>query len=475
MNMPACHAILGIEDLPPAGDGGATVPDSGGSGDIPDGAYKDVDGDGIDGEIEAAYFVRPDGDDDNPGTMAKPFATIQYAIAQAAADPMRWQVLVAHGIYRESLVLSDGVGIFGQYDDGWRRDPGNLTVIDSPSHVGVLVQGISTSGYIEGFEIRIQDAPYETSAVVLAIQDVTGPFYVRHNRLVAGRGGDGLAGEDGVAGVNGKKGGDGSFPDHIPGAGGAAADGCSGKGGTGNRGKGKDGPDGIGGGGGGADGAAGKVGGNGSDSANGALPVEQSLGVRSGLGWQAKSGLPGGVGGCGGGGGGGAPHICPADPNLGLGGGGGGGGGAGGTGGTGGTGGGGSFGVFAIDAGAAHITDNIIETAGGGAGGAGGAGGVAGAGGVGGAGVFCVPAPAFSSGAGGRGGAGGAGGGGAGGAGGMSVGIHQSTSTGLIVDRNTYLLGPSGAGGAGGAGGSIDSGAASAGATGIDAEYLAAD
>ena len=55
--------------------------------DVPDAAGVDSDCDGIDGDLEVSFFVRPDGDDAGPGTIDQPFASIQHALGRAAADP----------------------------------------------------------------------------------------------------------------------------------------------------------------------------------------------------------------------------------------------------------------------------------------------------------------------------------------------------------------------------------------------------
>ncbi len=439
--------------------------------DVPDVDFVDADCDGIDGDFDVALFVTPDGDDvAGTGAIDAPFATIQHALDQAAADPARWQVLVAAGVYPETLSLPDGVGVFGQYDANFDRGVLNVTVVDAPGTIGVFAAGITGASYIDGLYIRTQDAPSSSSAMAIALLDVSGPLHVRNNQLTAGRGGDGLPGAPGSGGGGGGAGGGGVlFGDGPPGP---PAGGCSGVGGWGG-GPGQSGawgPGGAPGAGGPVFGAAGGHGGSGPSGSNGASPVDQEIGVRVDLDWRSGDGSGGNAGQCGGGGGGGHNNICGLWPNLGaVGGGGGGGGGRGGTGGGGGGGAGGSFGVFAVNAGGAIVTHNIIETSGGGDGGDGGSGGGGGAGGPGGFGVFCF---AGSSGNGGNGGNGGVGGGGSAAAGGMSVGLYRSGSSAMSSANNTFLLGPAGSGGSGGFGGS---GQAPNGTDGIQADDYTAD
>lgn len=438
------HTFTAIADMPLA------------EVDVPDGDFIDADCDGIDGDIAHAFFVSPAGSDAGTGTRLDPFLTIGHAVAQAAADPVRWQVLVAAGTYAESVILPDGVSLFGQYVAAdWARDAAEVTLIDSPLPVGVRIADTTVEGYLEGLVIRTADAGgAASSARAVVLEDLGAPFHVRHNDLRAGRGAGGVPGTAGAGGAGGGGGGPGGIL--SPGGGGAPASGCGGWGGPGS-GNGASGPDGAGGPAGGFPGHWGGGGGTGSSGSGGSVPADQATGVASGDDWRAQSGLGGGRGLCGGGGGGGGNNICIVAWSDG---GGGGGGGSGGHGGSGGQGGGGSFGVFAVNASPADISSNIIHTVGGGAGGAGGNGGPGGGGGPGGLGNQCL---AGTGGNGGPGGNGGNGGGGAGGAGGMSVGILQVASPGLSASANVTLLGPAGGGGGG-------AGAAQAGAPGIQSD-----
>ncbi|ACY13946.1 hypothetical protein [Haliangium ochraceum] len=401
--------------------------------DIPDARGIDADCDGIDGDLERAYFVSPSGSDSGTGDIGDPFATVQYGLDQAALAPERSQVLVAAGNYPEALVLPDGVGVYAGYDADFNRDTSLTTVIDAPSTIAVTARAVTTTSAIEGFEIRSQDAPNGSSSIAVAVQDVTGAVYVRNNHLIAGAGGDGQSGASGTTGGAGGAGGNGGWP-WAGGYGGAPGSGCSGYGAPGSGGS----PGGP------YQGSPGAPGGTGAD---GALPAEQSRGLLepSTLAWQALNGGTGGQGGCGTGGGGGGSSLCGVWPWIAAsGGGGGGGGGAGGLGGGGGAGAGGSFGVLAVNAGASIIENNYVETVGGGSGGSSGAWADGGYGGAGGYGFACGPG---SGGNGGYGGSGGRGGDGTGGGGGMSVGVLHSDSPELLISENTMTLGAAGVGG----------------------------
>ncbi|MCG8424560.1 MAG: DUF1565 domain-containing protein [Proteobacteria bacterium] len=440
--------------------------------DVPDPQLIDADCDGIDGDIGAAYFVGPDGDNSAAGSMEQPFATIQHALDRAADDPLRTQVLVAEGVYPEAIVLPDGVGLFGGYGDGYDRDTSDhVTVIDAPSATAVAASGISTQSHVQGFYIRSHGGSSGQSSIAVALADITGSVHVRNNHLHAGAGGPGNHGSSGAGGRTGGNGGAGAWP-WIGGAAGGAAPSCPGHGGVGSSGgPGQNGRDGGSNGGGGGHlghdlGGHGGAGGRGGNGSNGGIADGQARGSLSGIGWQASGGTGGDKAGCGGGGGSGGGNLCGVLPYVAVaGGGGGGGGGEGGWGGGAGDGAGGSFAVMAVNAGGSVIAGNTIETAGGGTGGNGGNGGNGGGGGGGGPGHPCGPG---SGGNGGNGGPGGTGGGGSGGAGGMSVGILSSLSPALSITDNVYLLGSAGSGGSGG-------GSAPGGQTGIQAEQFVWD
>ena len=95
--------------------------------DLPDMMFRDTNCDGIDGDVAIGIFVAPTfvgGNDANPGTMAMPVATIARGIELAASSGrVRMEVYVSAGTYMESVVLRNGVSIYGGYlaTMGWAR------------------------------------------------------------------------------------------------------------------------------------------------------------------------------------------------------------------------------------------------------------------------------------------------------------------------------------------------------------------
>src|SRR5215831_2189717 len=216
----------------------------GGGVDDPDDNFHDTNCDGIDGDVARAVFVAPDGDDAGPGTMAQPKKTLRAAIQAAMAQSPPKSVYIGDGEYFESVVVPDGVSLYGGYHRslGWMRNDEPAIVhgeaiamaaidITRPTtidHVTVLASDQTTAG--------------RSSIGLLALRAHALTF--RKGTLTAGAGAPGANGTDGVPGMrgfDGGRGGDGVensggfFCRHdaqpVPGAGGGSV--CAGENHTG--------------------------------------------------------------------------------------------------------------------------------------------------------------------------------------------------------------------------------------------------
>jgi hypothetical protein len=464
------HGARGCLDGDDCNDGrGAVHP---GAPDSP--GEDDLDCDGLDFDLDGSVFVSPDGDDAGAGTNGDPLQTIgaALALAEAAGFPF---VIAAGGDYAGSLVLVDGVGLWGSFDwdgiDAWTR-PGAVRTRVLGRAIAIRAVDLASPVTIDGVDVEAADASGagESSIGILAAR--CDELSIVDVGIVAGSGRDGQIGATGTNGANGANGTNGSNG-NTGGAGGpggasdcGAEGGVGGDGGVGIASDGADGAAGSGGGAGGAggdaffpDGDDGLVGANGADGGAGAPAIGECVMDDLPSGCQGGDGPDGAAGGGGGGGGGGAGGLDFPDDLAGGGGGGGGSGGCPGTGGGGGQGGGGSYGIHATDT-AIGLEAVTITTADGGAGGDGARGGDGASGGQpGGGGAGLAGAP--RSGAGGRGasgGTGGKGGPGAGGAGGPSYCLVRRGG-----DRaGTDPICTPGLGGVGGAGATTVGGATSA-------------
>ncbi len=191
----------------------------------PDLAGDDIDSncDGVDGEVNNAIFVSKDGIDGNPGTRDLPVLNVQVGIDRAR-DGSKRDVYVATGVYSQSIVLIEGVGVFGGYSPEFDQHDVLLyeTAIiggnqDSthPGTVSAFNIGTGTRDtVIDGFTIfgvNAGNIPGGNSYGIY-VRNSSERLRISNNRIFGGPGG---SGENGQRGVDG--------PPGVDGAGGAAA------------------------------------------------------------------------------------------------------------------------------------------------------------------------------------------------------------------------------------------------------------
>ena len=188
--------------------------------DLPDPDGIDANCDGIDGEIGKSIFVAKTGDDAGLGTIDDPLRTVQAGITRASVQAKR-DVLVATGVYVESVALANRVNVYGGYApdfgerDRFTHESAILGVDPTDAARGaVYAAGIALSSNdalkFDGFSVFGADnfAPGGNSYAIY-LRDV-GPFVtISNNDIIAGNGGAGVAGSkgtDGTAGTNGAPG-----------------------------------------------------------------------------------------------------------------------------------------------------------------------------------------------------------------------------------------------------------------------------
>ncbi len=418
----------------------------------------------------AGIYVSTTGDDGNDGmTRTAPKRTIQGALAMATAGS---DVYVSDGDYGESLILVDGVSIYGGFlHTTWER---NTTSFRSSVQGGTIaVDGNAVNNcVIDGLSITSANAII-AGAGSYAVRLISSNVVFNDCLITAGNGAPGQDGADGANGQAGGAGGNGQNGDEDGegGAGGGGGTGYNGNsGGRGGNGiydaygQGQNGEDGqyglkngisiTQGGSGGLRGRPGTQGDYGTAGLNGYSGTNGTAGISGSLVsniWISSNGTAGtdGEGGCGGGGGGAGGGQFGGLVVMGGGNGGGGGGGGGGlgTGGTGGTGGGAAFGLLLIDS-VITVSYSDISSGNGGNGGRGGTGGAGAAGSSGGSGASHATDEIGAGGNGGAGGHGGNGGHGGGGSGGPSFGIYKSGLSLANVILSRVAFGSAGSGGA---------------------------
>ena len=449
-----------------AGDAGTScVPD--GEVDEPDVEFRDSNCDGIDGDASLALFVALGGDDANDGTRAAPLRTVGAAVTKAVLDGGIQHIYVASGQYDETVILADGISIWGGFSQSadWQRGSDNVTEIHgvadaSGDIVTVHAAGITKRTVVADVSIVSAAATVPGASSIGVFVDGSAGLTLERLLVEAGLG---APGADGADGLDGDPGGDGE-----PGKSGTCSSGCTSlsgpPGGAGGESScGVPGQSGLVGG-----GATNNPGGscspvtqggnngtNGADGDDGTAGAAGTAGSGGGfvagrwVGGAANEGVDG-TSGTGGGRGTGGWGFCSTSCGSlqsGPSGGGGGGGGCMGTAGAAGGAGGGSFGMVLMASPLSAIRFSTITALGGGAGGDGGRGGRGGLGGSGGAGSTMSCGNFRSSGSGGDGGNGGDAGPGGGGVGGPSFALWVEGGT-PTLDSNSLSFGTPGAGGA---------------------------
>ncbi|MCB9508026.1 MAG: hypothetical protein H6697_10205, partial [Myxococcales bacterium] len=275
-----------------------------GAPDVPDQLDADCDGDGYDGDIDAAVFVSAGAIAASNGSISRPFLAIQTGIA-ATASLGRTQVWVTGGTYAEELTLADGVSLYGGFSsDFTTHAPADyVTTVASPTPRALIVAGYTGTGAVEGFLLSAGDAGADSraSSVGLLAVNVTGDLQVAFNVIEAGDGANGAGGAVGAGGSPGGRGGNGGAATAAAGgsAGAAGSSTCSVSGAAGGAG-GSQGANGVGGGTGNSttDGGRGGTGGAGGLAATAAIlfcvsPPEPGVGGSGGT--AGHAGAPGAV------------------------------------------------------------------------------------------------------------------------------------------------------------------------------------
>jgi len=211
--------------------------------DLPDVGGVDANCDGIDGEIVKSVFVSKTGDDAGLGTIDDPLRTIQAGI-QKATTLGRRDVLVATGVYEESVTLANGVSVYGGYAPSFLEraiDVHETAILgaeptDAKRGAVNAIGVAATAGQaivFDGFSIFGADNPAPSgNSYTVYLRNVGQHLTVSNNYIVAGDGGaggagakgnDGLGGIDGTSGIGAKTTGSTcGAGDHAAGGGGGA-------------------------------------------------------------------------------------------------------------------------------------------------------------------------------------------------------------------------------------------------------------
>jgi hypothetical protein len=185
--------------------------------DLPDVNGVDANCDGIDGELDKAIFVAKTGRDNGLGTIVDPLRTIQAGINKAVTLGKR-DVLVATGVYSESITLANKVNVYGGYSpdfdqrDRFTHESAILGVDPTDALRGTVnATSIATTAanalIFDGFSVfGASNATAGGSSYAIYLREAGQYLTVSNNLVVAGNGGNGAAGTKGGDGTRGTDG-----------------------------------------------------------------------------------------------------------------------------------------------------------------------------------------------------------------------------------------------------------------------------
>ncbi|MBK6578177.1 MAG: hypothetical protein IPG17_18650 [Sandaracinaceae bacterium] len=177
--------------------------------------YVDENCDGIDGVIGDALFVRAGAAPGGTGTRAQPFATVGAALAAFQASTKAY-ILVATGIYTESVTLVQGVELHGGYSSDFSRRnivsfptviaplapaPGTYTAAIFASSITGPSETVVSGFVLRGYDVAYTPASGPGGATYAAhITDSDDSLALVNNRIVGGEGGRGARGANSAVG-----------------------------------------------------------------------------------------------------------------------------------------------------------------------------------------------------------------------------------------------------------------------------------
>jgi len=160
-----------------------------------DGIDQDCDGSDLTPTDVTGVFVSATaGDDDNPGTMAEPVATINRG--HELAEPRNVPLFVASGAYHEDIDLK--VSLFGGYEAyGWTRDWDTYkAIINGQARNAVMVDESDLKIAIQGCVINGNgDRTQQTTRGIFISRNSWSWVRIEHNTI---NGGDALTNAGGV-------------------------------------------------------------------------------------------------------------------------------------------------------------------------------------------------------------------------------------------------------------------------------------
>lgn len=150
----------------------------------------------------AAVFVSTTGSASGDGTRAKPLASIADGITLAKLAKKR--VYVCEGSYPESVVLANGVSMFGGFDcTSWKWNASGRAKIASPQSPAMRATSINLDTRVEGFDVVAPAGTANAPSSIGFIAATSPGVRFVHGSITAGAGFAGAPGSDAVQLANG--------------------------------------------------------------------------------------------------------------------------------------------------------------------------------------------------------------------------------------------------------------------------------
>ena len=124
------------------------------SNDLPDDNFVDSNCDGIDGDVNNAIFVSPNGNDGSSGSKSSPVKTITKGITLANSAGKDVYVAAGTYAYTTTITLKNGVSIYGGYNKtNWTRNDSNTVTINVSHRVAMSGTSLSAPTVLDRLKI----------------------------------------------------------------------------------------------------------------------------------------------------------------------------------------------------------------------------------------------------------------------------------------------------------------------------------
>jgi hypothetical protein len=172
------------------GGGGVILMSDGGLG----GGTATGGGAAMGGGTNALYVDPVAGTDLNPGTAPQPFKTLSHALAQTVPTPRIIYVAGDKALNEGQLIWAGQAQILGGYSGypSWTHDAGR-SIIDG-GLTALAINGLDATSVLDSFDVYSANDLTNDSEASVGIKLISASLQLRHVRVFAGRGGNGLDG-----------------------------------------------------------------------------------------------------------------------------------------------------------------------------------------------------------------------------------------------------------------------------------------